>query len=67
MLQIDAGPSPYIESRHPKIIAAAKEAVGRLGEEASDWKKVEAIYDWVREHMAYRLCDLKGAARALAR
>lgn len=63
LLQIDVGPSPYIESRHPKIIAAAKEAVG---EEEDAWKKVEAIYDWVRDRVAYQTCELKGAARALA-
>ena len=33
LLQVDVGPSPYIESRHPKIIAAAREAVA-MDEEA---------------------------------
>lgn len=61
-LMLDVGPSPYIESRHPKIVAAAKEAVG---ENESDWKKVEAIYDWTREHVIYKAGDLKGAVRAL--
>ncbi len=58
-LQIDVGPSPYIESRHPKIVAAAKAAVG---DQEEAWKKVEAIYDWVRENVAYETCELKGAA-----
>jgi hypothetical protein len=61
-LALSLGSSPYIESRHAKIIAAAKDAVP---EAASDWQKVEAIYDWVREHVAYKKGDLKGAARAL--
>jgi transglutaminase-like putative cysteine protease len=61
-LSLCAGSSPYIESRHPKIVAASKEAVGEV---ESDWNKVEAIYDWTRDHVAYKKGDLKGAARAL--
>jgi hypothetical protein len=57
------GPSPYIESRNPKIMALAKELPA--GKE-HDWQKVEAIYDFVREHVKYVNGDLKGAARALA-
>ena len=63
-LTLYVGSSPFIESRHPKIIAAAKEAVEKASSE-SDWKKVEAIYDWTREHVAYKQGELKGAARAL--
>ncbi len=62
VLSLDVGPSPYIESRHPKVVAAAKEAVA---EKETDWEKVEAIYNWVREHVAYATGELKGAARAL--
>jgi hypothetical protein len=61
-LSLDLGPSPYIESRHPKIVSAAKEAVA---DKDTDWQKVEAIYDWVREHVTYSSGELKGAARAL--
>jgi transglutaminase-like putative cysteine protease len=61
-LPLDLGPSPFIESRHPRIIAAAKEAVG---DEENAWKKVEAIYDWTRANVAYKNGDVKGAARAL--
>jgi hypothetical protein len=56
------GPSPYIETRHPKIVALAKEA----GKDLDGWRKVEAIYDAIREKVEYRNGDLKGAARALA-
>jgi hypothetical protein len=59
---LNVGTSPYIESRHPKIVAAAKEAVA---DKESAWEKTEAIYDWVRDHVAYRHGELKGAARAL--
>jgi len=57
------GPSPYIESRNPKIMALAKELPA---DKEHDWQKVEAIYDFVREHVKYVNGDLKGAARALA-
>lgn len=56
------GTSPYIESRHPRIVKFAREAAaGRDG-----WEKVEALYDAVRETVEYRNGPLKGAARALA-
>jgi hypothetical protein len=61
-LTMYCGSSPFIESRHPKVIAAAKEAVEGA---TTDWNKVEAIYDWARDHVAYKQGDLKGAARAL--
>jgi len=56
------GPSPYIETRHPKIVKLAKST----GEDLDGWRKVEAIYDTVREKVEYRNGELKGAARALA-
>ncbi len=56
------GPSPYIETRHPKIVKLAKAA----GEDLTGWRKVEAMYDAVREKVEYRNGELKGAARALA-
>ncbi len=60
--RFDLGPSPYIETRHPKIMAAAKEAVS---DDQDAWHQVEAMYDWTRNHVAYKNGDLKGAARAL--
>ncbi|REK19614.1 MAG: transglutaminase domain-containing protein [Planctomycetota bacterium] len=77
-LMLNIGPSPSIESRHPKIISAAREAVAEReaqlsaapGAETTDseltaWQQVEAIYDWTRNHVTYKKGDLKGAARAL--
>lgn len=55
-------PSPYIESRHPRIVAFARTAADGL----DGWARAEAIYDAVREKVEYRNGDLKGAARALA-
>ena len=55
------GPSPYIESRHPKIVKLAKDAVeGKEG-----WDKVEAIYDKVCDTLQFKEGDLKGALKAL--
>ncbi|MFM8890935.1 MAG: transglutaminase-like domain-containing protein, partial [Planctomycetia bacterium] len=56
------GTSPYIETRHPRIVKLAKAAGGEL----EGWKRVEAIYDTVRDKVEYRNGDLKGAAKALA-
>jgi hypothetical protein len=56
------GPSPYIESRHGKIVRLAKEAAADL----DGWNKVEALYDTARAKVEYKNGDLKGAARALA-
>ena len=56
------GTSPAIETRNPRIVKFAKAAAA--GHEG--WRKVEAIYDTVREKVEYRNGDLKGAARALA-
>ena len=56
------GPSPYIESRNDKIISLAKETIA---DKTSDWDKVEAIYDKVREKITYKEGPLKGALKAL--
>ena len=56
------GPSPFIESRNQKIIDLAK---ATIASKESDWDKVEAIYDKVREKVQYKEGALKGALRAL--
>lgn len=54
--------SPLIEVRHNQIKQVAKEViVGKAGA----WEQVEAIYDWVREHVEYQEGKLKGALAAL--
>lgn len=55
------GPSPYIESTHPKIIEFSKQVT----EGKSDWDKVEAIYDAVRDKVQYKNGPLKGALKSL--
>ena len=61
-LKAHLGTSPYIETRDPKITALAKAA----GKDLDGWRKVEAIYDTVRDKVEYRNGELKGARRALA-
>ena len=58
------GTSLYIESRHGKIRALSKQILTETAE-ASDWEKVEAIYDQVRERVDYQNGPLKGALQAL--
>ena len=56
-------PSPKIESRDPKIRSLAKQIVA---DKEKAWDKVEAIYDWVREHVKYKEgAPLRGAIAAL--
>jgi hypothetical protein len=61
-MQLNLGPSPMIESKHPKIVAAAKKAVA---DKESVWKQVEGIYDFVRSNVQFKEGPLKGAVRAL--
>ena len=56
------GPSPLIESRDTKIRKLAHE-IG--ADEDKAWARVEAIYDWVREHVEYKNGPIKGALAAL--
>ena len=54
--------SPYIETRNARIRQVAKETTRDV---EGDWHKVEAIYDWVRDHVEYKKGPLKGAFAAL--
>lgn len=55
--------SPKIESRDPKIRSLSKEIIA---DKEKAWDKVEAIYDWTREHVKYKEgMPLRGAIAAL--
>ena len=56
------GPSPSIETKNGKIRKLAREITRDV---QGDWAKVEAIYDWVRNHVEYKNGPLKGAYQAL--
>src|SRR3972149_6021482 len=56
-------PSPKIESRDAKIRSQSKEIIA---EKDKAWDKVEAIYDYVREHVKYKEgAPLRGAIAAM--
>lgn len=56
-------PSPYIESQDRKIEQLAREITTR---HKVPWKKVEAIYDWVRKQVHYQFDPkIKSATQAL--
>ncbi|GAA4438790.1 transglutaminase domain-containing protein [Bremerella cremea] len=56
------GSSPFIESRHGEIRSQAKEITKDI---ESDWEKVEAIYDWVRDNIEYTTTQNTNAVTAL--
>lgn len=62
-LKIYLGNSPYIDSTDVRIRNAAREFAGDAYE--SDWNRVEAIYDWVRDKVQYVEGDIKTASQAL--
>lgn len=57
--------SPYIEVQHHAIKALAKEIMSGVDSGATDWQKVEAIYDYVLAHVEYVEGPDKSALEAL--
>ena len=55
-------PSPFIESTNAKIKNLAKEIIK---DKEGAWEQVEAIYDYVRDHVEYKDGPIKGALAAL--
>jgi hypothetical protein len=47
------GISPLIETRHRKVRAVADEIFRNVDAQAPAWRQVEAIYDYVRDHVQY--------------
>ena len=56
------GPSPYIETKHSKIRKLGQKVIK---EKQGAWNQVEALYDWVRDHVTYKNGPIKGAYQAL--
>ena len=56
------GPSPFIETKHSKIRKQAREFAK---DQKDAWSQVEAMYDWVRNHITYKNGPQKGAYKAL--
>jgi Transglutaminase-like superfamily len=59
------GGSPYIEVQNHAIKALAKEVMSGVDSTATDWQKVEALYDWVLDHIEYVDGDDKTALETL--
>ncbi len=57
--------SPYIEVKHQRVRALNKEILAGLDESATDWQKVEAIYDHMLEEIEYVEGPDKGAIETL--
>jgi Transglutaminase-like superfamily len=57
--------SPYIESKNRTIRALAHDILAGVDEGATDWQKVEAIYDHVLDQVAYVEGPDKSAVDAL--
>src|SRR3972149_2592780 len=59
------GGSPYIEVKHRLIRSLAREVWSEIDDSATDWEKVEAIYDYVLGHVKYVEGPDKGALDTL--
>jgi hypothetical protein len=59
------GGSPFIEVQHHAIKALAKEIASGIETSATDWQKIEAIYDYVLDHIEYVEGDDKTALETL--
>jgi hypothetical protein len=57
--------SPYIEVKHQRIRALNREIMSEIDENATDWQKVETIYDHVLDHIDYVEGPDKGALETL--
>ena len=54
--------SPLIDCRSSRIRAKAKELTA---DKETDWEKVQALYDWVKENVEHTNAPLKGAVETL--
>jgi hypothetical protein len=57
--------SPYIEVRHQRIRSLSKGILKEVDPSATDWEKIEALYDYVLENVDYVEGPDKGALEAL--
>ncbi|PAY17796.1 transglutaminase [Rhodopirellula sp. SM50] len=62
-VKLYTGNSPFIDASHRSIREASKEVAEM--EADNDWRRVELIYDYVRDKVQYVEGDLKNASQAL--
>lgn len=51
-LKIYLGESPKLDPKSGKVTQTLKEIVGALPETATDWERIEAIFNWVKENVS---------------
>ncbi len=51
-LKIYLGESPKLDPKAGKVTQTLKEITGALPETATDWEKVEAIFNWVKDNVS---------------
>lgn len=64
-IRIFTNGSPYIEVKHQRIRSLSRDVLEDLDEKATDWERVETIYDWVLENIDYVDGEDKGAIDTL--
>ncbi len=57
------GNSPYIETTSSEVKKVVREIDAQKPE--TEWKRVEMMYDWVRDNIAYTRGDLKSVKQAI--
>ncbi|MDV6032349.1 MAG: transglutaminase domain-containing protein [Phycisphaera sp. RhM] len=62
-VKLYTGNSPFIDASHRSIREASKEVAEM--EADNDWRRVELVYDYVRDKVQYVEGDLKNASQAL--
>jgi hypothetical protein len=62
-MKIYLGNSPFIEADNAEIRRIVREV--DASKPLNEWKRIEALYDWVRENIAYENGDLKTVREAL--
>lgn len=46
-------PSPFIEAKHSEIRRQSREILKDVDKDATDWEKLEAVYDFVQDNIEY--------------
>jgi hypothetical protein len=64
-LRVYTNGSPYIEVKHQRIRSLSKEILKDLDPAATDWQKIEKLYDYVLENVEYVEGPDKSAMEAL--
>lgn len=64
-LKIYLSDSPKLDPKSPKVTATLKEILGGLDESATDWEKVEAIFNWVKDNVSRHMASAESTTDVL--